>query len=483
MTMGNIENRGVAPYETTVRVTSPLAPTKPTTAALFKIVDALSPFSPRSTVVANLRMTYRRCVFALRWPMLVHWIFTFLFVYLFPLPCILYLVPSVTIASYWWWRSGHNLMNTPEALSPFQGSRAPPLVTIDGKNKELWGLSATPVSARSWVFYYLFLRTEQMYDKCLSMVFYMYQRANSQARATASDSFKRAATGELILQTSLVMSFKRSIDIDGKTFLLFEFGDVYFPLPSGEMAEYPRMTSLVDVATVSARTYVNCDPLEAGSEANELNPTEAGFMLQYFLGHGAHPPVHAYASWASRIPPEEQDECTFWMQECSNAMVVESRALVPTFTMYEDLFWSLPEQNYHVRGLNANLRFPTEHRQLANAKLFEASTYCRFIVAMRGATFRAFAKHGVKYDPEILMAAMTHSVDHRGMWVHRIPSCYEWHGVNLLKFWELQTRAPLALFVDTKMSSAPLPYLQDIYESMAEVDRCLADAMHWAVAW
>jgi hypothetical protein len=171
------------------------------------------------------------------------------------------------------------------------------------------------------------------------------------------------------------------------------------------------------------------------------------------------------------------------MQECSNAMVVESRALVPTFTMYEDLFWSLPEQNYHVRGLNANLRFPTEHRQLANAKLFEASTYCRFIVAMRGATFRAFAKHGVKYDPEILMAAMTHSVDHRGMWVHRIPSCYEWHGVNLLKFWELQTRAPLALFVDTKMSSAPLPYLQDIYESMAEVDRCLADAMHWAVAW
>jgi hypothetical protein len=436
----------------------------------------------------HLERFRRRAAFALRWPLAMHWVVTGILFWYFPALITVAHAVSLLFALYCWWRAGHQLINTDEQQSPHRGERAPPLVTRDGKNKELWSFAAARVSLSSWLFYYLFLRTELMYDKWLSIAFFVYQRLNTSSRASAGESFKRIAISELVLETSLVMFFSQAVakDVDGTphNFLVFEFGDVFFPMPSGDMAEYRKLRTIIDMENRLSTTTVDgrdADPVAPSGKV--LCPSEAGFVLQYFLSHGAHPPVHVYGSWVSRVPEVEQDECTFWMSQCSNAMIVEAKAIIPTISLYEDLFWSLPESNYHVRGLNANLRYPTEHRQLANAKLIEESRYCQFIMALRGATFRAFAKHGVKYDPELLLAAITHSVDHRGMWVHRIPSCYEWHGINLLRFWELHARAPLALFVDTKMSSAPLPYLQDIYESMAEVDRCLADAMHWAISW
>lgn len=124
-----------------------------------------------------------------------------------------------------------------------------------------------------------------------------------------------------------------------------------------------------------------------------------------------------------------------------------------------------------------------EHSTLRSNELLGASRLCRFMVALRAKLLRVFKKHKVRYDPELLLATIFHSLDHYGAWVHRIPSCYKYDDVDYHHFWETQVRGSHCLLVDTRIKTAPVNYLQEIYKDMLPVDPWLAGAMHFAISW
>ena len=392
---------------------------------------------------------------------------------------VLYLV----LAYYWWYRVAHCEINR-SMIASHPGTHPPTLVARDKQTKEalaqrLWGWAASPIGLTSWIFHVLVLQQEQFYDKVFSMTCYWYQQINCQYNGQTSDFIKRVHLGQFILETSLVLYFT---EVRGTEVLYFDFGSVAYQHPNGLLTRYEHLTALVDPKTSVAMIYRG-DPKDSTIHDTPLPVSEAAFVLMFFWSTGAHVPAHMYGTWVSRIPESQRDDVVFWMHQCSNAMIVESRSWVPTFTTNVNHYWSVPSATSHTRVLDFNSRPVMKHSALRSNELLGASRLCQFMVALRATVFRVFEKHKVRYDPELLLATIFHSLDHYGAWVHRIPSCYKYDDVDYHHFWETQVRGSHCLLVDTRMKTAPVKYLREIYESMLPVDPWLAGAMHFAISW
>ena len=359
---------------------------------------------------------------------------------------VLYLV----LAYYWWYRVAHCEINR-SMIASHPGTHPPTLVARDKQTKEalaqrLWGWAASPIGLTSWIFHVLVLQQEQFYDKVFSMTCYWYQQINCQYNGQTSDFIKRVHLGQFILETSLVLYFT---EVRGTEVLYFDFGSVAYQHPNGLLTRYEHLTALVDPKTSVAMIY-HGDPKDSKIHDTPLPVSEAAFVLMFFWSTGAHVPAHMYGTWVSRIPESQRDDVVFWMHQCSNAMIVESRSWVPTFTTNVNHYWSVPSATSHTRVLDFNSRPVMKHSALRSNELLGASRLCQFMVALRATVFRVFEKHKVRYDPELLLATIFHSLDHYGAWVHRIPSCYKYDNVDYHHFWETQVRGSHCLLVDNR---------------------------------
>ena len=391
-----------------------------------------------------------------------------------------FVVLYLLFAYYWWYRVAHCEINR-WMIAQHPGTHPPTLIARDQSAEslaEMWGWAATPIGIASWTFHILVLQPEQFYDKILCMLLYYFQKINCQYNGETSGFIKHTQLGQLILETSLVLYFQ---EVRGNK-LYFDFGQVVYQHPNGVLTGFERLTALVDMQTHVATVY-HGDPKDYTSHDTLLPASGAAFVLMFFLSMGAHVPVHLYGTWVGRIPESQRDDVVFWMHQCSNAMIVESRSWAPTFTANLNSYGSVPSATSHTLALDFNSRPLMEHSFLRSKELLGASRLCRFMVALRATVRSVFKKHEIPYDPELLLATIFHSLDHYGALVHRIPSCYKFDDVDYHHFWETQVRGSHCLLVDTRIKTAPVNYLKEIYVRMEAVDPWLAGAMHFAISW
>lgn len=438
----------------------------------------------------------------------------------------------IVFTSTMWLITARNDMNAAR-VSPHTSATPPVLLprpaNVDEAERARWRWTSVATPFTSWLFYLCTLQQEQWWDKMISLFFFAYERVNSHCQPRLTDQAARVALGQFVLETGLVLYYDAEASPTADSPLTFRFDSAAYCRRDGTLAVYRDFTVLIDPRThratgfyqraeafekcartandiarvmtsdekrtlvrrLAARCALHSDqdttPAPNHDDDDdgyvELPTAHATFLAKYFLVLGGHVPTHSFATWIGRVAPEDSDDVVFWMQRCSEAMITEARSWIPTFTLYGDQYFDIPDKFMHNRASDFNTRPMFSHRSLGDPRLKSASNLVHFFLELRTAVHVAFAKHDVRYNPELLLVSIFHSLDHYGMWNYRVPSSYKFDGIDFHEFWCTMTRGPHCLLIDTRVRTAPVDYLRDVYRTMASVDLALADAMHFCVAW